>query len=159
MLHLSHPFNTVLTVIGIPVIGTALMVSVVTAMPLVRIDQAALIARFTYPEGVIEEIELDDDEHRWEVEFTDDTEIEIDANTGEVIKVEYENDQPDPSLNFSITIEETAAIARPLAPNSYIKGIELEAEDGRLVWEVEFANDIEVEIDATTGAVLDVERD
>ncbi|NJL99412.1 MAG: hypothetical protein HC924_11690 [Synechococcaceae cyanobacterium SM2_3_2] len=159
MLHLSHSFNTLLVVTGIPVIGTALMVLGVAAMPRVSVEQAAQIARFTYTEGVIEEIGLDDDEDRWEVDFTNNTDMEIDASTGQVIEVDYKNERPDPRLDPTISLEEAVAIARPLGSSSHIKDIDLDIEDGLLVWEVEFANDVAVEIDATTGTVLEVEED
>jgi hypothetical protein len=35
--------------------------------------------------------------------------------------------------------------------------IDLELEDGRMIWDVEFSGDHEVEIDAVTAAVLKVE--
>ncbi len=35
--------------------------------------------------------------------------------------------------------------------------MELKLEDGRVIWEVEFADDAEVEIDATTGVIVKVE--
>ncbi|MFS8852434.1 PepSY domain-containing protein [Synechococcus sp. R5-16] len=38
-----------------------------------------------------------------------------------------------------------------------IKKDELEREDGRLVWEVKFTNDIKVKIDATTGDIVDID--
>ncbi|MEN9226499.1 MAG: PepSY domain-containing protein [Thermostichus sp. HHBFW_bins_43] len=57
----------------------------------------------------------------------------------------------------AIRIEEAIQIARSAVPNAVIKEVELEREDGRLVWEVEFTNDIEVKIDATTGDILDID--
>lgn len=59
----------------------------------------------------------------------------------------------------AIRIEEAIQIARSVVPNAVIKEVELEREDGRLIWEIEFTNDIEVKIDASTGAVLDVDDD
>jgi uncharacterized membrane protein YkoI len=57
----------------------------------------------------------------------------------------------------AIRIEEAIQIARSAVPNAVIKEVELDREDGRLVWEVEFTNDIEVKIDATTGDIIDID--
>ncbi|MCF2972111.1 PepSY domain-containing protein [Synechococcus sp. Nb3U1] len=57
----------------------------------------------------------------------------------------------------TIRIEEAVQIARSAVPNAVIKEVELDREGGRLVWEVEFTNDIEVKIDATTGEILDID--
>jgi hypothetical protein len=40
-----------------------------------------------------------------------------------------------------------------------VEEIDLKPEDGRMIWDVEFAGDHEVEIDAVTGAVLKLEID
>jgi hypothetical protein len=40
-----------------------------------------------------------------------------------------------------------------------VEEIDLKPEDGRMIWDVEFAGDHEVEIDAITGAVLKLEID
>ena len=57
-----------------------------------------------------------------------------------------------------IPIEEAIQIARSAVPNAVIKEVELEREDGRLVWEVKFTNDIKVKIDATTGNIVDIDN-
>jgi uncharacterized membrane protein YkoI len=57
----------------------------------------------------------------------------------------------------AIRIEEAIQIARSVVPNAVIKEVELEREDGRLIWEIEFTNDIEVKIDANTGDVVDID--
>jgi len=60
-------------------------------------------------------------------------------------------------LSAFIRIEEAIQIARSAVPNAVIKEVELDREDGRLVWKVEFTNDIEVKIDATTGDIIDID--
>ena len=57
-----------------------------------------------------------------------------------------------------IPIEEAIQIARSAVLNAVIKEVELEREDGRLVWEVKFTNDIKVKIDATTGGIVDIDN-
>ena len=44
-------------------------------------------------------------------------------------------------------------------PDLVVEEIDLKPEDGRMIWDVEFAGDHEVEIDAVTGAVLKLEID
>ena len=142
---------------GIPLLSTVSILNEVMANPRVTIEQAALVARLTYPEGIIKEMELEDG--RWDIEFTDDSEIEIDATTGQVVKVEYKSQTPDPRLTPNISLEQAIDIARSRVPNSQIVEMELEIDDRRLIWEVEFSNDTEVKIDAQTGSVIKVERD
>ncbi len=57
----------------------------------------------------------------------------------------------------AVRIEEAIQIARSAVPDAVIKEVELEREDGRLVWEVKFTNDIEVKIDATSGDIVDTD--
>ncbi|WP_414366478.1 PepSY domain-containing protein [Synechococcus sp. B60.1] len=57
----------------------------------------------------------------------------------------------------AVRIEEAIQMARSAVPDAVIKEVELEREDGRLVWEVKFTNDVEVKIDATTGDVVDID--
>ncbi len=57
----------------------------------------------------------------------------------------------------AVRIEEAIQIARSAVPNAVVKEVELEREDGRLVWEVKFTSDIEVKIDATAGDVVDID--
>jgi uncharacterized membrane protein YkoI len=156
----SHPLKALgvtLLLTGIPLLSTVSISNEVMANPRVAIEQAALIARSTYPEGIIKGMELEDG--RWEIEFTDDSEIEINATTGQVIKVEYKRQPPDPRLTPNISLEQVVDLARSRVPDSQIMEIELDLDDGRLIWEVEFSDDTEVKIDAQTGSVLNVERD
>lgn len=57
----------------------------------------------------------------------------------------------------AVRVEEAIQMARSAVPDAVIKEVELEREDGRLVWEVKFTNDVEVKIDATTGDVVDID--
>ncbi|MCJ2542576.1 PepSY domain-containing protein [Thermostichus vulcanus] len=57
----------------------------------------------------------------------------------------------------AIRTEEAIQIARGVVPNGVIKEVELERKDGRLIWEIEFTNDIEVKIDANSGDIVDID--
>ncbi len=55
----------------------------------------------------------------------------------------------------TITLEEAIAIAQKQFPDKTIKETEKESENGKQVWEVEFTDGTKVEIDATTGEILE----
>ncbi len=61
----------------------------------------------------------------------------------------------------AIPVEEAIQIARFAVPNAVIREVEFELERrlGRWVWEVEFTNNLEVKIDATTGDIIDIDMD
>jgi uncharacterized membrane protein YkoI len=52
---------------------------------------------------------------------------------------------------------EIAASQLATVADLVVEEIDLKPEDGRMIWDVEFAGDHEVEIDAVTGAVLKLE--
>ncbi len=58
-----------------------------------------------------------------------------------------------------ITIWNAVATASSVVPGSEPIEAELNFDEGRLYWEIEFRNNTEVEIDALSGAILDVEHD
>lgn len=155
--HSPKALRSALLLTGIPLLSTISITHRVTANSTISLDQAALIARSSYPEGMIREIELEDG--RWDIEFTDDSEVEIEASTGQVIEVDYKRQPQDPALIPNISLERAVAVARSRVPNSQMVELELGNDDERLSWEVEFSNDTKVEIDAQTGSVLKVEID
>ncbi|HEX5543066.1 MAG TPA: PepSY domain-containing protein [Micromonospora sp.] len=64
--------------------------------------------------------------------------------------------------NGLITIAEAVDAAQARVPQGQVKEIELEREHGRLVWSIELMVDgveYEVDVDAKTGDVVEVERD
>lgn len=135
---------------------TALIVSssVAFANPPISLEAAATLAQGRH-NGLIVEIELEDDGRTWEIEFADDTEIKIDARSGTLIK--HDQSQAAASNLNTISVWDAVAIARMSVPTSEPVEAELEFDDGRLLWEVEFANGTEVEIDAISGIVLDID--
>ncbi len=59
----------------------------------------------------------------------------------------------------AIDAEEAIRIARLVVPDASVEEVELERKNGRWVWKVGFANDIEVKIDGRAGKILDIEDD
>jgi uncharacterized membrane protein YkoI len=99
-----------------------------------------------------------------------------DAAQGQQTKeVEQEQDTQEPSYQSSITVPEpepanldslakiTADQAKEAAlaasPGATITQVELDNENGNLVWGVEFTNGIEVKVDAGNGMVVHTEND
>jgi uncharacterized membrane protein YkoI len=121
-------------------------------------------------DGVVEEVELEREANTavYEVDIEKDHidyDLHIDAYSGEVYSVDRDDDGDDDD-NFSnyenvISQDDAIAIAEKAA-NGKVVEIELDEDDGFLKYEVELRTDrgeAEVEIDATTGNVLEVELD
>lgn len=66
----------------------------------------------------------------------------------------------DPLLSPTMTIDEAqqAALDALGDANANVRSVELEGENGVLVWAVEFDNGAEVEIDDASGEVLETEQ-
>ena len=128
--------------------------------------------------GTVEEVELEDEKGTivYEIELvsTDGTEheVEVDAQTGEVLKVEADDDdenEEEDSQNQAklakqakITEDEAINTALEKVPGT-VNEIELEVENGTVVYEIEVLStdgtEQEVKVDAQTGEVLKVEAD
>ena len=121
-------------------------------------------------DGVVEEIELEREANTavYEVDIEKDDidyDLHIDAYSGEVYSVDRDDDGDDDD-NFSnyknvISQDDAIAIAEKAA-NGKVVEIELDEDDGLFKYEVELRTDrgeAEVEIDASTGNVLEVELD
>jgi len=95
---------------------------------------------------------------------------EIDALTGEILSFDYDTEHDTPpastgSGDSSISMEEAQKIALEKvsgASSSHVKKLELERDDGRLLYEVKIiynAVEYELEIDAATGTILKFESE
>lgn len=140
-------------------------------------DEAKRIALKQF-DGTIKEIELDDDDNRlvYEIEVkrgNKEADIKIDAYTGKVLLLEIESDDDDydddddkvskgtPSMKTVISESKAKSIALQKF-NGTVENIELDDDDGRLVYEIEIERgekEAEIIIDAYTGKVLEVEID
>ncbi len=56
-----------------------------------------------------------------------------------------------------VSVWAAVASARSIVPTSEPIEAELDFDDGRLYWEVTFRNDTEVEIDALSGAIVEID--
>ena len=121
------------------------------------------------------EIEFDTEDGRivYEVEFKSagcEYDYEIDAKTGEIIKAEKEADDDVPPTtdapSTGITADEAKNIALKhagiKAENAVFDKVEKDAEDGHIVYEVEFKSagyEYDYEIDAATGEIIKAEKE
>jgi len=61
-----------------------------SSAPPIPIEEAIRIARSAVPNAVIKEVELEREDRRlvWEVKFTNDIEVKIDATTGNIVDID-----------------------------------------------------------------------
>lgn len=110
----------------------------------------------------IDEIQFDRDNGRfvyefdgWDEEF--EYELDIDAETGEIIKQEQdEDDDSDDSLDLDgiITPQEAMESALEAAGSGYVEEWTLEVEGGRTIYDVDVEEGNDQKVDAQTGEVL-----
>lgn len=135
------------------------------------LDREAVRAQLTaeYP-GVVTQFELDHDHGRWiyEVDINgEDTEYEldVDAETGEVIKLEQERDSGKKYAAVTDANLISMEDAENIALNEFqgtIKEISIDYDDGRWMYEIEMKDgkvEAEFDIDATTGDIIELEYD
>lgn len=93
---------------------------------------------------------------------------EIDAATGEIVKFDHDAESyaaPRPSASGTITREKAQEIALAKVPGAKaenIKKLKLDRDDGRQIYEIEIIYnemEYELEIDASTGTVLEFEAE
>ena len=77
------------------------------------------------------------------------------APTGTVLSTTSSTTTPTVASDSTVTLEEAVATAQKQFPDKTVKETEKESEDGKQVWEVEFTDGTKVEIDATTGAIIE----
>ncbi|HHU19891.1 MAG TPA: hypothetical protein GXZ58_06720 [Bacilli bacterium] len=131
-------------------------------------DDASKIAHEQVENATIIKIELesDDGQRYYEIEMhTDDqeVEIEIDAYTGKVIMIEYERLEGSRKGNSEIiSMDEAKQIALAKEPGAKIIEAQLDRDDGKYYYKIEMETskyEIEVEIDAQTGKIIDIDYD
>lgn len=102
--------------------------------------------------------ELDRERNRWEVTFADGTQKHVSLDGRRVTKTT--RDDRDSEVNQArITLIGALRAAAPRAGDTRIEDADLDDDDGRLVWQVSFSKDVDVDVDARTGKVLRVEKD
>ncbi len=122
-----------------------------------------------YPDAQIEEVDFDDDRtHEWTYEITGvyenrEYEVEINALTGEIIKVDEDDaDTDEEYLDFDTIIDPQEAIdiaTAELSADAIFDGWHLDMDDNRPEYEVDFegADHRDVKINAETGDVIEID--
>lgn len=134
--------------------------------PQLGIADVLEVATGEHDDGDPMEIELENEDGLvFGVEFSDGFEVEMNADTGKILETEQEDEANDdeevsaltepPALTFMDARD--AALALDGNADVDVLGIELENEAGQMVYSVELSNGNEVELDADSGDVLEVE--
>lgn len=132
----------------------------------ISLDDAVAKFRETFnsPDVHISSVELDRDDGKYTYEiqgFDDGNEYdaEIDANTGEALSKEVEQDDLDDddiAIDFVSIISPEDAVAKALENNTgYVESYELGYDDGRLTYEIDIEDGDDVELDAQSGDILE----
>ena len=136
-----------------------------TEAPEGRLDAArAIEAALAHTPGAV--VELDADRRAWEVtvlrEDGTGVELYVDAETGEITRERDTQLRGVQATAPKVTATEAIGIALGNTPGGIIE-LDLDTERGAVVWEVLVRADaggrFEIYVDATTGAVVKVERD
>lgn len=125
-------------------------------------EKAVKIALDNTTNGELRKIDLDRSRGRlvYEIEVLEgnrEKEFKIDAQTGEILKIEYDNHDSKIRENAKISFDEAMKIANQKAVTGEFKSIELKTKRGQLVYEIELQDgkkEKEFEIDAQTGKIL-----
>lgn len=147
--------------------STEVLVSQEQAWEIVRTDAAI-------PENaeiviIQEKLEYDDGFRKYELDFTYETasyEYDVDANTGDILSIQYEEVNAPDTANGYVSEEQALAIALEHAglTESDVSRTRVETEQERtgLEYEIEFISgryEYEYTINAATGEILSFERD
>lgn len=118
-------------------------------------------------DGVIVEMDLDDDDAKWEVDVVVGEDVkEYDVTTGGQVS-EGDRPQIDDDVRRAgeaqVTAETAISTALQGRTDQTVDEVDLDEEDGTLVWKVELDREngedgAEVKIDAKTGDVIEVEE-
>ncbi|MEK7620769.1 MAG: PepSY domain-containing protein [Patescibacteria group bacterium] len=112
------------------------------------------------------ELELEDGKLVYSIHLANGTTLFFDASTGEKIALQEDNDdeiedeQPLPQ-NFSLALglDKAIEIARKERPGKVIVKVEIELEDGEIVYSIRFSDKGRVIVSADNGAVIEVRQE
>lgn len=120
-----------------------------------------------YPNAQIQKVDYDKDSGDWTYEITGvsenrEYEVEINAVSGAIIKVDEDNVDDDAYLAFDtiITPEEAVGIAKTALAEeaAVLEGWELDVDDNRTKYDIEFeGSNRDVKLDAETGEVIEID--
>ena len=124
------------------------------------VDDIRAIALAEVPGSTITGVELEREEGVlvYKVKFNDGSYKLYDANTGELVnKAQLEVDESVPAgFVATISMQDARTIAQDKQPGKTIVKIELEVEDGVVVYSVRFSDGSRVDVSATDGSVVRV---
>ena len=118
-------------------------------------------------DGIIVEVDANDDDTTWEVDVVVDEEVkELDVTAdGDITETDRESDSEDvqKAKEAEVTAQQALDTAREGRDGVTLDEMDLEDDNGTLQWEVGFdredgSDGPEVEIDATSGEVLTVDE-
>lgn len=141
----------------------------------VTLDEVVKVFQDKYPDTVLTQVSLDSSfgKYFYKIEGSDakqEYELEVDANTKEILKDKQESQDPDDwaeaqqdalDLKGIITIEKAGELAEQAAGDGHATDWELSKDLDIMYWEVkvEGQKEIEVKLDAHSGKVLHQEVD
>lgn len=152
--------------VGTPTSGSAESTEA-TANEMITLQEAKEIA-LQEADGIVKEVQLekDDGKYYYEVDIHDGTfeyEIDVDAFTGEIIDFEKDSDGKNiGKYGDIISMDEAIKIAQEEAPHAFFVEVELDEDDGRVMYEIDMLDDefkYELDIDASTGEIVDIEKE
>lgn len=134
----------------------------------ISLDDAVAKFKEAFDDDSIEissvELDEDDGKYTYDIEgFKENKEYEasIDAESGEVLAKEEENDDDNDDMDDDIAIDFTKiispkeAMAKALENNTgYVKSYEIDHDDDRIVYEIDIEDGDDVELDAESGDIL-----
>ena len=81
----------------------------------------------------------------------------VDANEATEANGQDQSDEIAPA-STGITADEAQAIAEGANPSATTRAVEFDREGGQDIWEVELNNNLDVKVDADSGAILSTEQ-
>ena len=134
----------------------------------ISLDDAVAKFKEAFDDDSIEissvELDEEDGKYTYDIEgFKENKEYEasIDAESGEVLAKEEENDDDnddmddDVAIDFTKIISPKEAMAKALENNTgYVKSYEIDHDDDRIVYEIDIEDGDDVELDAESGDIL-----
>lgn len=143
--------------------------------PTVPLERAQEIARDGHGDAVVRQVGLETEQGRlvYEVTLSDGAEVVVDAMSEAVVATEHDADdarrQPGtsgsapsagaPFLRPVVGLAQAQQIALAATVGAAVKELELESADGALFYELDLSGDVDVTIDAATGAIREIEQD
>lgn len=121
--------------------------------PLFQAIDAALAE---HPDGVVTELDTDDDYYEIVVyEGQTEWELEVDRESFEIIDAEEDGiDSDDQQRAEAVEIDIVEALTTAAEEGgAEVEQVELDTEGGAVIWEIELTNDVEVSVDVSTGEV------